>query len=241
MTGGKGLCVAIVPAAGEGLRMGAPVRKAFLEIGGRPILFWTLEALASCNQISEIILALHPEDLPLAERFESTLSALRVSSVVGGGPSRPETVAIALEKVPARAALVAIHDAVRPMVRRELLDRVIAAARITGAAILAVPVGDTVKEAYARGTSGRADHAGVIKRTILRQRLWLAQTPQVFRRELIQKAYSLRRTTCLALTDDAQLVEAMGHPVSLVRGSPENVKITFPEDLELAKKILLRQ
>ena len=217
---------AIIAGAGLGKRMGGKVRKPLLTIEGRPILIYTLRNLVRVPAIREIILVVNRQDLQLVQKeLGQDLTSLRVSDVIPGGSHRFDSVKLGLQHVNPRADLVLIHDAVRPFVPLDLLQKVIARANSTGAAILATPVIDTVK----RGSQGR------ITGTIDRASLWLAQTPQVFRREIIQAAYDCRRPA--RTSDDAQLVERTGRRVAIVPGSPRNFKITTPEDLELARAI----
>jgi 2-C-methyl-D-erythritol 4-phosphate cytidylyltransferase len=149
--------------------------------------------------------------------------------IVLGGKERFDSVANALQRVADEADFVAVHDAVRPCLQAEQIDAVFAAAAAVGAAVLAVPVTDTLK---------RADAKGRIEATVSRDRLWLAQTPQVFRKDWLIEAYARRGQLGQAITDDAQLVEAAGHPVQIVEGDPSNIKITTRADLQLAEAIL---
>jgi len=149
--------------------------------------------------------------------------------IADGGKERFESVANALALVKPEVEFVAIHDAARPCVTTELIDSVFASAVKMGAAMLAVPVSDTVK---------RADDKGRVRETVPRQGLWLAQTPQVFRRDWLVEAYAKRAQLGRDITDDAQLLEAAGHAVHLVQGSTTNLKITAREDLALAEAIL---
>jgi 2-C-methyl-D-erythritol 4-phosphate cytidylyltransferase len=149
--------------------------------------------------------------------------------LVEGGKERHETVAKALEQVKAEAEFVAVHDAVRPCVTEEMIDRVFAQAEKSGAAILAAPVLSTLK---------RVGTANVIENTIDREGLWEAQTPQVFRKDWLTEAYSKRDKAGESITDDAQLVEAIGKKVSVVEADLSNLKITLPRDIRLAQAIL---
>lgn len=217
---------AIIPAAGRGVRMGGPVRKPLLTIGGRPILLHTLRNLVRVREIGEIILVVNPKDVQLVQKeLGQELTDLRVSAVIAGGRERFDSVKRGLAHLDDRATLVLVHDAVRPFVPAKLIRQVIARAQKTGAAILAIPVNDTLKEVRGRR----------IKRTLERGSLWLAQTPQVFRRELIEKAYAGHKPA--GVSDDARLIELMGKPVAVVAGSPLNFKITIPEDLVLARTL----
>ncbi len=220
----------IIPAAGESSRLSGAVRKPFLKIQGRPLLWYSVGVFVGIANVKEIIIALHADDLAT---FRQSQFASRkrhcVLKVVAGGSSRADSVKAALKVLDERCTLVAIHDAVRPLVKRSLVRQVITKARRTGAAILAVPVSDTVKKA------GRQGH---IRETIPRGNLWLAQTPQVFRKDLILEAYRKPRR---GATDDAELVEKLGHPVYVVPGSATNIKITTSTDLRLVKSWLKNQ
>ncbi len=218
---------AIIAGAGLGKRMKTSVRKPLLTIDGRPILIYTLRNLIRVKSIREVILVVNPRDLQLVQKeLGRDLTPLRVSAVIGGGSHRYDSVKLGLKRVSERADLILIHDAVRPFVPSGLVRKVITRARVTGAAILAIPVVDTVKHA----------RRGRIIKTVDRSHLWLAQTPQVFKRELIEAAYARRRP--VGISDDAQLVERMGRPVALVPGTPGNFKITTTDDLALARAIL---
>ena len=220
---------AIIPAAGSATRMGGPVRKPLLTIGGRPILIHTLRNLVRVKAINEIIIVVNPKDVELVQKeLGQELTSLRVSAVIAGGRHRFNSVQIGLRHVDKRCNLVLVHDAVRPFVAPELVRAVTARARKTGAAILAIPVTDTVKRV----------HLGRIAETVDRKPLWLAQTPQVFRRDILEAAYARPRPRWVS--DDAQLVELLGRPVAIVPGSPLNLKITTPDDLLLAQALTER-
>jgi len=219
----------LIPAAGLGARMGR--RKPFLELAGRPVLCHTLERfLPFRDVIVQTIVVLHPDDLPLAQaEWEAALrESYGVTHILPGGTRRQDSVQAGLACVEPRAGLVAIHDAVRPFVAPQAVAAALEAAEATGAAIVAAPMKPTVK----RVADGR------IAATVDRRDLWCAQTPQVFRRQLILDAYAAAERDGLDVTDDAQLVEHIGHPVAVVPGSDLNLKITTPDDLALAHAIL---
>lgn len=218
----------IIPAAGRSTRFGGPEKKPFLELGGRPVWQRTCELFWSRPDVSKVYLVIAADD---RERFVSRYGPLLMfvnAELVGGGLERFESVANALAKVPADVPLVAVHDAVRPLVTPPLIDAVFAKAAATGAAMLGVSVADTLK---------RVDADNRVTETVPRAGLWQAQTPQVFRRDWLVEAYA-NRAAIPAITDDAQLVEALGHPVTVVPGSPTNVKLTTVADLALAEAIL---
>ncbi len=210
--------------------MRSPVRKAFVDIGGEPLLLRTVRVLAGCRLIEEMIVALHWTDIEKVKRdYGEVLRKLKVKKLVVGGSTRTETVERALRQVPARADLVAIHDAARPFVEKRVVAAVIRKAWRIGAAVVAVPVKETVKETSTEG--------GFVGRTLQRSRLWLVQTPQVFRKDLIREAYCRWRIRGEAVTDDSQLVEALGERVAIVEGNEGNFKITTPYDLKMARLI----
>jgi len=206
-------------------------RKPFLELGSKPLLFHTLDRfLAFREQVHQTILILHPEDIQNVRRhWEPTLrETYQVTDIIAGGVRRQDSVRAGLARVSPEAQLVAIHDGVRPFVQPKTIAAAFEAAEATGAAIVASPMKPTVKRVADRR----------IVATIDRRDLWCAQTPQVFRRQLILDAYDAAERDRLDVTDDAQLVEHLGHPVAIVPGSEFNLKITTPEDLALARAIL---
>ncbi len=217
----------IIPAAGDGRRMKSPTRKPFITLDETPILNLTLERFLGIDGLAQTILAVHPEDFAQKDELLFTLAPLGVTDVVAGGATRTETVSAALAALADGIEIVLIHDAVRPFISRRVIEGVRDAAAKSGAAIAAVPVSDTVKEVEAAAVRG----------TLSRRGLYLAQTPQGFGREVIEKAY--RGAGEGAFTDDASLVERMGVPVEIVESGRLNFKITTPGDLELARAVLL--
>jgi len=211
---------AIIVAGGKGLRFGGRVRKQYLSLQGHPILWWSLRAFQKSPSIAEIILVVPAKDLKRLKR-------LGAARVVAGGSTRAASVREGLKSVSPGIGWVAVHDAVRPLVSPELIERTLAEARRHQAAIAACPSKDTVKLADARGR---------IAESPPRERVWLAQTPQAFERKLLERAHRLGHS--LAATDDSQLVERLGVKVRLVEASPENLKITHPADLVVAQIIL---
>jgi 2-C-methyl-D-erythritol 4-phosphate cytidylyltransferase len=220
----------ILPAAGKSSRFGDPKqKKIYAELDGRAVWLRAVEPFVNREDVAQMILAIAPEDRELFERRYRASVAFMNIQVIEGGAERTDTVAKALEMVDSRCEFIAIHDAARPCLDLELIDAVFAAARRHGAALLATPVAETVK---------RVGDDRLTRETIPREGLYLAQTPQVFRRDLLFKAYAQRSRTAPKATDDCQLVEAMGHPCAIVEGSPFNLKITTGEDLKLAAAIL---
>jgi len=216
----------IVPAAGAGKRFGGKQNKIFERIGGdQPVFLRTLEAFNSREDVCQITLVASEADMPaLKSRFGPNLGFMGVT-IVEGGATRTDSVRSALAGLDPAAELVCVHDAVRPCIAQPWIDAVFAEADKTGAAILACRV---------RGTLKKVSQAGVIDETVSRDDLWEAQTPQVFRTDLLVNAYA----SPAPATDDAGLVEALGHPVSVVMGDPRNIKITTKADLAFAAAVI---
>ncbi len=224
------LVVALVPAAGKGLRMGGAVPKQFLSLGGEPLVVHSLRVLQASPVIDHIILAVPQADLDyclndLAVRFGFS----KITKVVAGGKERQDSVRHALEHVSEETEIVVIHDAVRPFLTQQMLADAVASARRVGGAIVALPMRDTVKQVD-------AEHR--IERTVDREPLWLAQTPQAFRRDRLLDAHRKAHVEGVHATDDAYLFEWAGHPVVVVEGSGENIKVTRPEDMVIGEAIL---
>ena len=221
--------VAIIAAAGQGLRMAGKRPKQFLELAGTPIIFHTLQAFEQCDSIQEIIVVISAAEsagfLSLAGKRE--LRKLR--KVVPGGATRAESVLRGLQAVrEATVEIVAVHDAVRPFVTPDEIARTVSAAQVAGAAILVSAPVDTVKEI----------RAGSVVRTLKRDDLRNALTPQCFQYKLLRRAYEQVDVFDPELTDESSLVERLGERVAIVEGSARNIKITRPEDLVLAEALL---
>lgn len=220
----------ILPAAGRSSRFGDPKqKKVYADLDGRAVWLRAAEPFVNREDVSQIVLVIAPEDRELFERRYRPSVAFMNIQVVEGGAERYDSIAKALEVIDTSAEFIAIHDAARPCLTPELIDTVFAATRKHGAAILAVPVADTVK---------RVDSGKQIVETVPRDGLHLAQTPQVFKRDLIVRAYANRARLSAPVTDDSQLVEALGHPCAVVEGSFTNLKITTSADLRLAAAVL---
>jgi len=227
----------IIPAAGLGTRMAPAGKKTaakqFLEINGTPILFHTLRVFAGNRQVGQIVVALRKNEM---ERFGRELAKENISAkvqTVEGGEHRQESVANALSHIKAAPDdVVLVHDAVRPFVDDELIADVIHEVERHGAAIAGLPAVDTIKQVE------RAADGAIITSTIPRERVVQAQTPQGFRYELIQRAFASAAADGFTGTDEASLVERLGESVWVVMGSPRNIKITTPGDLELAEYLI---
>jgi 2-C-methyl-D-erythritol 4-phosphate cytidylyltransferase len=226
---------AILPAAGLGTRMGAEKPKQFLELDGVPLLLFTLRRLAACPAITDFIISTRAEEMDSVSASVASANLGRPVKVVRGGDTRQDSVANALAKILPETDLILVHDAVRPLVTRGQIERVIAEAEICDAAILGIPAMDTVKEVKRATPQGGASDVALITATIPRERVVLAQTPQVFRASLLLEAFARARQDGVAASDEAGLVERLGWDVHVVVGSERNLKITRPGDIELAE------
>lgn len=246
----KSKIYAVVPAAGRGVRMGGDRPKQFLELAGRPILVHTLDLLFHSGLLSGVILVVPADFLPRVQELAESYCAERTGahfhglpeaggmpdnglsiSVVAGGAQRQDSVYNALSRLPEDCGWVMVHDGVRPFASRGLLAETVAAALKTGASIAAVASTDTVKRV----------EGGVVVETLAREHIWLVQTPQVFRRDLILEAYNEARRQGWVGTDDASFVERLGVPVAIVPGERSNIKVTTPEDLVWASWFLSKK
>jgi 2-C-methyl-D-erythritol 4-phosphate cytidylyltransferase len=223
---------AILPAAGLGTRMGHETPKQFLELDGVPIVILSLRRIAACPLITHIIVATRAEEV---ERLDARIRQEKFTQpvrVVKGGDSRQASVAQALRQIPSDTELVVVHDAVRPFVTVEQISRVIEEARRCKAAILGIPAMDTVKEVK---RASLPEDVALVTATVPRERVVLAQTPQVFETRLIKEAFAGAEEDGVNASDEAGLVERIGHEVRVVQGSERNIKITKPADMELAR------
>jgi 2-C-methyl-D-erythritol 4-phosphate cytidylyltransferase / 2-C-methyl-D-erythritol 2,4-cyclodiphosphate synthase len=220
---------AIIAAAGEGRRLGAALPKQLLDIGGRSILERSVTAFARHERIDDVIVVLPASLAANPPAWMKTPHLAAAIRIVTGGARRQDSVASAFDRVAPGSDVVLVHDAARPFVSRELISRAIDAASAHGAAIVALPVRDTVKRVDVSG------NGPVIAGTIPRESVYLAQTPQAFRREVLSAAVALGRSGVDA-TDEAMLAEQAGHRVHIVEGDPANVKITTTDDLNAARE-----
>jgi len=214
---------AILAAGGRGSRFGAPTPKQLLALGGRPILARSVDALASCDLVTELVVALPSELLTVPPEYLTRCA--KPLHLVEGGARRRDSVANAFALVAGRADIVVIHDAARPLVSAELIERTVDAAVRSGAAIAALRAHDTVKQVNA---------ARQVVATLPREQIYLAQTPQAFRTAVLQDALALQGDA----TDEAALAERAGHRVEVVDGEVRNIKITTPDDLSVAERLL---
>jgi 2-C-methyl-D-erythritol 4-phosphate cytidylyltransferase len=229
---------AIVPAAGLGTRMGAETPKQFLELDGMPLILFTLRRLATSAVITEFFISTRAEDIVSLQDTVAKAGLGRPARVVHGGDTRQQSVANALAQVDPTTEIVLVHDAVRPFVTLEQIERVIVEARTRGAAILGIPAIDTVKEVK---RASLPQDVALITSTIPRERIVLAQTPQAFQYALIRDAFRSGQKDGVTASDEAGLVERLGHDVYVVQGSDRNLKITRPADMELARFYLAQE
>lgn len=233
---------AIIPAAGLGLRLkslpaasGAGLPKPLIKLGAKPIIAHTLCALSASNRIKRIAIAVHKDHF---DEFNEVLKRFPIKKridLVPGGATRRDSVENCLKTIESSADVILIHDAVRPFVSKDLITRLLKEAKARPAVICAVPVKATIKQL----TVHSSQLTGVfVEKTLDRENLWEIQTPQVFRKEVLIKAYKKYRDR--TVTDDASLVEKLGVRVSVIYGSYFNIKITTSEDLVFAKAILAR-
>ena len=220
---------AIIPAAGRGKRIGALVPKQFLEIQGKPLLHHTLTVFASCKLIDYVVLVMPRTDVD--EMGEDWLNKYEiVREVVVGGEQRQDSVYNGFNSLEKGTDIVVVHDGVRPFTTPQMITATVEAAQQHGAAITAIPVSDTVKQA--------AD--GFVKQTVSRDGLWRVQTPQAFQYGLLQQAFKKAKKDSYYVTDEGSLVEYLGERVKIVPGSELNIKITRKEDLVLGESLLSR-
>ena len=217
----------ILPAAGKSSRFSKQRKKVFVELKGRPVWVRTAEQFVNREDVVQTIVVISPEDLEwFKDKYRPNLAFMDIE-IVAGGAERADSVQNGLARVRADVDFVAVHDAARPLIVKEWIDQVFRAAEQFDAAILATPVTSTLK---------RVDNNQSIEETVSRANLWAAQTPQVFRRQLLLDAFAQRGN--YQPTDEAELVEQMGRTVKIVTGSPLNIKITTPDDFRIAEHLL---
>jgi 2-C-methyl-D-erythritol 4-phosphate cytidylyltransferase len=215
---------AIIVAAGSSRRMRG-VDKLLAPLGGRPLVAYSIDVLASHPAIDQVIVVTSEENSEAIRQIADT-TAPGHTRIVLGGPRRRDSVLNGLDAISDGCDYVLVHDAARPLLNSAMIDAALEGAREVGAALCAVPVSDTIK---------RADPSGRVSSTVTREGLWLAQTPQAFRTDLLLRAH---QTIDINVTDDAALIELLGEPVKLVMGSSRNIKVTLPEDLALAQALV---
>ncbi|MFC1704388.1 2-C-methyl-D-erythritol 4-phosphate cytidylyltransferase [Candidatus Omnitrophota bacterium] len=224
--------VAIVPAAGRGIRLKRSLSKALVPLAQKPIAIRTLEALSKIKEINQLIVAANRNDVIKLQSAICRYRVKKVTKVIRGGSTRSQSVKNCLKHIDQDVDIVIVHDGARPLVNKEVVLAVIRKARKFGAAIAAVPVSPTIKKADPQRLE--------VTETLERRLLWAVSTPQAFKKAILQKAYKRLNKKQKKASDDASLVEKLGYSVKIVRDSYRNIKITTPEDLLLAR-LLLRQ
>jgi len=224
---------AIIPAAGHGLRFGGSMPKQFKNIGGRPLLLHTVQPFVVSSKITEIIIAVPSDWIGEISELIAGIDNDQKIKLVAGGERRQDSVNNGLQAVAADTDIVVIHDAGRPFVTEKMIDDCISACEHHAGAIIAMPARDTVKSV------ATGEHH--IEGTIPRSTIWLAQTPQAFQKDILTTALLAADSENISGTDEAALVERLGHQVAVVEGSPKNIKITTPEDWQYAATILEQQ
>lgn len=224
------MITAIIPAAGRSERMEKLGNKLFVEIKNKPILAYTLEVFNQCPQIDQIILVLNEKDLKLfQEKIEKKYHFKKNLLVVKGGKQRQDSVFEGLKKIDKSTLYIVIHDGSRPLITTRLINKAISDVQGTNGIVLGLPLVDTIK---------KVSENRIIEKTLNREKIWLTQTPQIFKKEIIIEAHRRAKKDKFQATDDAMLVERLGYKVKMLPGSSDNIKITNPEDLRLMEYIL---
>jgi 2-C-methyl-D-erythritol 4-phosphate cytidylyltransferase len=227
--------VAIVPSAGLGKRFGPGLNKPFQNLGGKSLIIRTLETLHSVPEVQEIIPVLKGQDMEYAQKMFEQRRLTKIKRIAPGGKERQDSVFKGLKLVENKDCLILIHDGVRPLIEKEVIERALQEMLVSASEgkgidgiVLGVPVKDTIKEA----------ESGLVKKTLKREALWAIQTPQIFPYKKIVQAYEKAMREGFYTTDDSALIEKYGGKVKVVMGSYRNIKITTPEDLEIAEVLL---
>ncbi|MCX7591880.1 MAG: 2-C-methyl-D-erythritol 4-phosphate cytidylyltransferase [Kiritimatiellae bacterium] len=219
----------IIVAAGKSERMGPDVDKAFLSLGTKPILAYSLTAFQKCPEIDGVVLVVRKDRLEAARALCEMFGFEKVKEIVAGGAKRQISVMNGLEKVPDEVEIVAVHDGARPCVTPQIVSETVKSAKRYGSGVAAVKVTDTVKY---------VERGMVVTKTLDRTKLWAVQTPQAFRADILRKAFDLIKKKGLTVTDEASAVELLSEEVRLVPSPVTNIKITTPDDLALATAIM---
>lgn len=223
---------AVIPAAGQGVRLGGSTSKAFVALAGQPLILHTLKALEATPAIRWVVVAVRQADRAAMQRLVRSQQLTKVTTLVIGGSTRAQSVIRGIAALPAKAEWVLVHDGARPCLTRRLLQQTIAHARRYGAVACGLPASLTVKA---------VDQAHTVRLTLDRDSLWFIQTPQVFRRDWLAETLARVDHRLNTMPDDAALLEWAGFPVHVVPGDPLNIKVTTKEDLLLAEAIMRRR
>ena len=219
---------AIIVAAGTSKRMNDGVDKLAVRLSGKPLLAWTISRFESAEIIDEIIVVTREDEIAKVKEMAKSEGFRKVSSIVKGGAYRQQSAQNGLNAVSKDSKVVLIHDGARPLIRTSDIKQIVASAEENGAALLAVPSKDTVKEVQ----------NGIVTQTLPRESVWLAQTPQGFKKELLQEAFSSAEKEGYIGTDEASLVERIGKDVTIVEGHSSNIKVTVTPDIGVVQSLL---
>ena len=231
MTKPKHFISVIIPAAGSGKRMNTKTRKQYLEINNKPILLFTLESFQNHSEIDEIILVCPKSDINfIKENILEKSNFSKITSIVAGGDQRQDSVTNGLQSVSEQADIILVHDGVRPFISNEHISKIIETLKNEDAAVIAVPVKDTIKEV----------ENGKVVQTPDRSKLWSIQTPQGMKADIFRTCYEKLKSAPFLGTDEAMIAEKFNYSVNIVEGSYTNIKITTPEDLQIATLFLGR-
>lgn len=238
----KGKVTAIVPAAGLGKRFGQGGNKPFQMLGNKPLVVWIFEVLESINEIAEIIPVFKKDDMALGCDLLEKFKFSKVKRITAGGKERQDSVYSALALIDKETDVVLIHDGVRPLIEKSIVEESIRQLRRVDGVVVGVPLKDTIKEVRSQ-VSGvrRKGEEIIVKKTLNRSVLWAIQTPQVFKYSVLMKAYRKAMDERFYSTDDSAIVEKYGGKVKTIMGSYSNIKITTPEDLDIAELLLRKR
>ena len=225
------MVTAIIVAAGKSERMGTGTDKAFLNLGPKPVLAWSLLAFERCSDVDQVVLVVRKDQIMATKALVRMFGISKIRAVVSGGAKRQDSVMNGLKEVDSDTRIVVIHDGARPCVKPETITETVKLARRTGAAVVGCHIWDTVK-VVEKGTT--------VARTEDRTKLWAVQTPQAFSASIIRRAYANVAAKKLDVTDDASAVELLGEPVKIFETNTPNLQITTVEDLQIAAAVVLK-
>ena len=225
------MVTAIIVAAGKSERMGTGTDKAFLNLGPKPVLAWSLLAFERCSDVDQVVLVVRKDQIMATKALVRMFGISKIRAVVSGGAKRQDSVMNGLKEVDSDTRIVVVHDGARPCVKPETITETVKLARRTGAAVVGCHIWDTVK-LVEKGTT--------VTRTEDRTKLWAVQTPQAFSASIIRRAYANVAAKKLDVTDDASAVELLGEPVKIFETNTPNLKITTVEDLQIAAAVVLK-
>ena len=226
------MVTAIIVAAGKSERMGAGTDKAFLNLGPKPVLAWSLLAFERCADVDQVVVVVRKDQIVATKALVRMFGISKVRAVVAGGPKRQDSVMNGLKEVDSDTRVVVVHDGARPCVKPETIAETVKVAKRTGAAVVGCHIWDTVKYVE-KGTT--------VTRTEDRTKLWAVQTPQAFQTSIIRRAYAELAKSGASVTDDASAVEAIGEPVKIYESNQPNLKITTVDDLQMAAAVVLKR